>query len=180
MKQAFSDPIARGFVLDEISQNSKIVGYGSCIVGFAPGCSIFVTASKVIDAANAFDTARGIAAGEVPTSVGIERAMKIGTGMVLGKAAEWAGGYAGEQAWRYGTRAFGPQVGGWLGQTISYGLPSVLKEWFALSGTSKWLSAPLVNGYMSFLNYLGNLYYSDYGYYGGYGGAWGGPPGQGK
>ena len=59
MKIALSDPIARGIVLDERSENSKIVGYGSCAVGFVPGCAVVVKGAHLTDAGNAVDTLRG-------------------------------------------------------------------------------------------------------------------------
>ena len=159
MKLALSDPIARGFVLDELSENAKIVGYGSCAIGFAPGCG-FVGAAKVMDLANLIDTGRGVMAGEVPTFVATERAYKKAVGLVAGEI-------------------FG-QIGN---KPIEY----TLKELWTIFGGSELFAKPLSSATLRWLNTLGDFaYITPPSYAGGGGGgsagggSWGGPPSGGK
>src|SRR5690606_16700679 len=69
MGLVLKDPVARGFLMDELSTNCAIVGAASGVVGFGPGAAVFTLASKAITITNGADTARGVAAGEVPTFV---------------------------------------------------------------------------------------------------------------
>jgi RHS repeat-associated protein len=176
MKIALSDPIARGFVLDELSENSKLVGYGSCAVGFAPGCAVFVKGAYVTGAVNAVDTLRGLSAGEVPTGVAVDRGIRMGTSLVVGKVVDkYVAGTMGEAAWRYGTRYFGTVTGGQLGQFASYGV----KEIWTLSGINGYLSGMLSDRFMQGLGFLGQWSGSSGGTSSG-SSIWGGPPSGGK
>lgn len=193
MKLTLSDPVARGFVLDEISENAKIAGAGTaaggCGVGFVPACfagGTILKAGKVTDLVNAVDTARGMAVGQVPTSVGVERAFKMGIGLILGEISEQLGDVTGEQVWRHSARTFAdPNVGGFLGQLAGYGVANSLKEIVILSDASRHLSQPLSNRYMGLLNIPrrrpsgSSSSYQSSGYAGS-GGSMGGPPSGGK
>ena len=148
MKLALADPIARGFVLDELSENSDIVGQGSCAVGFGPGCTIFTTASDLIDIGNGLDTARGIAQGEVPSEVGVDRAISMGVGLGVGKLTKkYISGPTGESAWRYGTRYGGTIFGGRAGRFVSHGTKVVLK----LGGFNSYITDPLSQFALDFI-----------------------------
>ena len=126
MKQALSDPIARGFVLDELSENSRLVGYGSCAVGFGPGCAFFTKAADVVDAANMADTTRGMFSNQVPESVVAKRATENLVGFFVGKGFDQISGATGELAWGYGTRTKGLAWGGAAGQFASYATRGML------------------------------------------------------
>ena len=164
MKLALSDPIARGFVLDEISENAKIAGYGTaavgCAVTFAPACAAgayVVFGAKVTDIANLGDTARGVLAGEVPISVATERAYKRAVGLLAGEI---------------------------FGQVGSKPIEYTLKEIWTIFGGSALFARPLSNQTQRWLQILGDFAYvvphSYAGAGGGGGGAWGGPPSSGK
>lgn len=180
MKQALADPIARGFVLDELSENADIVKYGSAAVGFGPGYAFFDLVSNAADLVNLGYTTYGLSTGTVPRDIAVRRAIDTGVGMIVGAGTDQIAGLAGEGAWKLGSRNVGVQFGGYFGQFTSYGI----KELFKLSGLSGVFADPLSNFYLNQLQGLDNRYaYSAGGsnYRGNNGSSnWGGPPSQAK
>jgi RHS repeat-associated protein len=156
MKEALSDPVARGFVLDEISENMSIVGVSSCAVGFGPGCAFFSTGSKLVDLVNLADTTRGIAAGEVPTFVGSERAFKVATSLVTSAAFRQVGGAIGVSSWRLGTRNIGTKAGGLIGQFTSYAIRGGLEEVFRETGLKDRLAGGVSDLFLGLMIGSGN------------------------
>lgn len=155
MGLALSDPVARGFVLDELSENAKIVGYGSCAVGFASGCAVFTKGAHVVDAINASDTLIGLSTGRVSVDVSVSRAIKMGVGIAVGAAVDkFVAGSAGELVWRHGTRNFGPVVGGYLGQSTSY----LAKGTISMSGINGWISGHISGWGLGLLGHTSNGY----------------------
>ena len=161
MKQALADPIARGFVLDEISTNAKIVGFpvmaAGCGVGFAPACyagGAVLKASKAVDLVNLIYTGSGLVMGEVPESIAVERAIKKGVGLIAGRTITGISGEIGERIWESGTRAFGTEVGGFLGQLTSYSTYGSLKWLYTILGVSGEISQPLTASYLKFINQI--------------------------
>jgi RHS repeat-associated protein len=124
MKMALADPIARGFVLDEVAENADIVSTGSELVGFKPGAVFFKGVKYAAKAYNLYDTYQGLKAGVVPESVAGERAIKTISGFLLDKVTDKLGNEiasrVGEMSWRLGTRVGGTFFGGTLGEMISH------------------------------------------------------------
>lgn len=173
MKNALADPIARGLILDEISDNSDYVKYASATVGFTPGYVVFEAVSKGADLINSSDTMRGMLSVEVPISTGVNRAFEIGVSMAVGKfITDPLAGEVGESIWSLGTRNVGVTFGGWSGQISSYLFKIIAKS----SGLSGRLAGLFSNSYNDWLQ-PGNWYSTgriseNY--------DWGLPPSQGK